>query len=267
MTLRALHWAPADARRTSLQPSILLIHGLGDTADIWRPLMEHWRPPAATLAVDLPGHGRSPHLLPNGYACARLADEVAQVLMEHGISRPVLVGHSLGARICADLATRLELRVRSTVLIDIGVSDDIGVGDGTVGTAIAAHIDAVTAGSPTLDGLCALFFDRLPLAERDAINHVVPAMAVTSADRWHVPLDPAIKSLLTPPVGDDLWQTLSQVAGPRQHHPRRILRRAQSSCCPTDRRNHPMPTCPDPGDRDGWTCHPDRATRSTRAGP
>ena len=208
MTLRALHWAPADACWTPSQPTILLVHGLGDTADIWRPLMEHWHPSAATLAVDLPGHGRSPHLLPDGYTCAGLTDQVAQVLIEHGISRPVLVGHSLGARICANLATRPELRARSTVLVDIEV------GGGAVGTSIAAHIDAVTAGSPTLDGLCDLFFDRLPLAERDAISRVVPAMVGTSAGHWHVPLDPAIKRLLTPPVGDDLWRTLSQVAGP-----------------------------------------------------
>ncbi len=61
-------------------PVLLLLHGLGATADVWRgwePLLaQRW--PGQWVAPDLPGHGRSP-ALPR-YTFRALAAAVAEAV-------------------------------------------------------------------------------------------------------------------------------------------------------------------------------------------
>ena len=91
-------------------PLVLLLHGLGATADVWggvgAALGER-----AWAAPDLPGHGRSP-ALPE-YTFAGLADAVAPLLDPVGT---VVVGHSFGGVVALHLAHRP------------GVSAVVGVG-------------------------------------------------------------------------------------------------------------------------------------------
>ena len=212
MILHALSWAPSKlaAAPGADDPVIVLLHGLGDTADIWRPLMRHWRPPVRVVALDLPGHGRSSCLRADSYTVSDLASHVAQALYERDIVMPILIGHSLGARICIDLAKRLDTRTRDIVLIDMGIG-----GNDTIAAAISAHIDALSLGCATMDNLIDLVLTRLPFARREAVEVVVSAMATRSAGRWHVPLDPAIKLLLaSPPGGDVLLRALAGILRP-----------------------------------------------------
>jgi pimeloyl-ACP methyl ester carboxylesterase len=173
-------------------------------------MMTAWLPSKTVLAFDLPGHGRSPWLTPKDYCVSRFADIVAETLAEHGIINPILIGHSLGARICAELAARPLMGLRGTVLIDMSPG-----GGGDMDAAIAAHIDAITTGATSLEGLVKLIRDRLPLANGDALADVVLAMAAAAADRWIVPLDPAIKQFLQPCRDSDIiWRLLSRLSGP-----------------------------------------------------
>lgn len=76
------------------QPLLLLLHGLGATAEVWdgwRPLLaERW--PGRWAAPDLPGHGGSAPL--SRYSFGSLAAAVADLV---GVAdRPVVLGHSLG---------------------------------------------------------------------------------------------------------------------------------------------------------------------------
>ena len=73
---------------------LLLLHGLGATADVWdgwRPLLaERW--PGRWLAPDLPGHGGSAPL--PRYSFGGLAAALADLVEPAG--RTVVLGHSLG---------------------------------------------------------------------------------------------------------------------------------------------------------------------------
>jgi pimeloyl-ACP methyl ester carboxylesterase len=216
VSLRTLAWtsrhAAASGQRDLMtaSPVIVLLHGLGDTADVWRSMMASWSAPALVLAFDLPGHGRSPPLAPEAYCVSQLADHVARALAEYGINHPVLIGHSLGARICVELAMRPATRALGTVLVDMGV----GSSD-SVGTAIADHIDAIAAGSASIRGLIDVFRERLPLADIEALEAVVPDMATATAECWRVPLDLAIKRLLEAPADpNEIWRVLSRLSGP-----------------------------------------------------
>ena len=79
-------------------PLVVLLHGLGHTAQVWRGVTDLL--PGGWLTVDLPGHGRSPSA--GEYMFDRVAAEVATVLRG---DRPVtVVGHSFGGAVALALA-------------------------------------------------------------------------------------------------------------------------------------------------------------------
>ncbi|MFM0153715.1 alpha/beta hydrolase [Paraburkholderia sediminicola] len=83
---------------------LLLLHGLGATADVWRPLVSRlpgqWR--GQWLAPDLPGHGRSSKAA--SYAAGSQAASIARVLPAGG--RVYVLAHSLGGIIGVLLASQ-----------------------------------------------------------------------------------------------------------------------------------------------------------------
>jgi pimeloyl-ACP methyl ester carboxylesterase len=95
-------------------PLVLLLHGLGATADVWAGLGAVLGE-RAWAAPDLPGHGRSP-ALPQ-YTFAGLADAVAPLLDPGGT---VVVGHSFGGVVGLHLADRPG--VRAVVGVGVKVS-------------------------------------------------------------------------------------------------------------------------------------------------
>jgi pimeloyl-ACP methyl ester carboxylesterase len=95
-------------------PPILLLHGYGDSADTWRPVLARLGArDRRALAVDLPGYGRAEPLrpglvLPQLEAMAaglvrRLADETGRDV--------VVVGNSLGGAIALRLGQRADLPI------------------------------------------------------------------------------------------------------------------------------------------------------------
>jgi pimeloyl-ACP methyl ester carboxylesterase len=90
--------AASDYGRPDDRPPILLLHGLTFDRTIWSALVadlhrldEHRR----VIAVDLPGHGRSPDQA--SYRLDDIADRVHRVVTDADLGAPVLVGHSAGA--------------------------------------------------------------------------------------------------------------------------------------------------------------------------
>ncbi|HET6666210.1 MAG TPA: alpha/beta fold hydrolase [Intrasporangium sp.] len=83
-------------------PLLVLLHGLGGTAEVWRGvealLPGAW--PGGWLAVDLPGHGRSPWAPP--YTFDAQAAAVADLLPSGRVL--VLMGHSMGGMVALALA-------------------------------------------------------------------------------------------------------------------------------------------------------------------
>ncbi len=98
-------------------PPVVLVHGAGGHALHWPPQLRRL-PGYRVLAVDLPGHGRSP-----GAGCQRIADYVAALRRwADAIHLPpaVWVGHSMGGAIVQTLALQYPERVQALVLIGTG---------------------------------------------------------------------------------------------------------------------------------------------------
>lgn len=85
-------------------PDVLLIHGATLTShDMRASLLEPLAARFHTVAIDRPGHGRStrPRL---GGSLRRMAGVVAEGIVELGLSRPILVGHSIGGALAMEIA-------------------------------------------------------------------------------------------------------------------------------------------------------------------
>ena len=98
-------------------PPLVLLHGFTGSAETWRILVSRMRSRWRTVAVDLPGHGRSDSPGdPARYALPRFADDLARTLDELSIDRTALLGYSLGGRSAIRFAVRHPARVSALVL-------------------------------------------------------------------------------------------------------------------------------------------------------
>lgn len=100
-------------------PPVLLVHGFGASSYQWRftlPVLA-----AAgyhAIAPDLPGHGFSQLLFPNGeYTRDAYARRMWQLLDALGVMRAPVVGHSMGGAIAAEMAWQHPERVARLALL------------------------------------------------------------------------------------------------------------------------------------------------------
>ena len=89
---------PADA------PAIVLIHGITESRDAWRPVIDQLTQSgeARVLAVDLRGHGESPE--GTAYDPISYASDVVETMASLGFDRPLVIGHSLGGVVASAVA-------------------------------------------------------------------------------------------------------------------------------------------------------------------
>ena len=85
---------------------LLLIHGLGGSWRSWIPVLDRLSAHREVIAIDLPGHGKTPRLEGNT-TIATLADSVTDFIQRHGLSGIDAVGSSMGGRLVLELARRV----------------------------------------------------------------------------------------------------------------------------------------------------------------
>ncbi len=85
------------------EPTFVLLHGFGTSSQVWRHVAEDLSG-ARALHPDLPGFGASAGQA--GYGVAQMADAVARDIGRAHVHDFVLVGHSMGAKVAASLASR-----------------------------------------------------------------------------------------------------------------------------------------------------------------
>lgn len=75
-------------------PELVLVHGITDSHEMWRPLLAPLAEAHRVLAVDLRGHGASPD--GDAYDPLSYAADVVETVRSVEFTDPLLVGHSLG---------------------------------------------------------------------------------------------------------------------------------------------------------------------------
>jgi len=109
---------------------IVLLSGLGNTAHVF----DDFAPKLATdyhvYGITRRGFGAS-SAPDSGYTADRLGDDVLAVLDSLKLSKPVVVGHSLGGEELSSLGSRHPSRVAALVYLDAGYSYAFDNGKGT----------------------------------------------------------------------------------------------------------------------------------------
>ena len=109
------------AEWTGSGPCLLALHGITASHMAWPSVIKHLPEDLRVLAPDLRGRGANSEL-PAPYGFDTHADDFRATLDHFGVSRAVLVGHSLGAYLALAFAHRHPDRVRGIVLVDGGIA-------------------------------------------------------------------------------------------------------------------------------------------------
>lgn len=102
-------------RSTGEGPPLVLVHGLAGSWRWWRPVLPALAAEHTVHLLDLPGFGRVPRL--QAFQLDRALDWLAAWARVAALGPTDVVGHSLGALLCARLAARHPETIRRLVLV------------------------------------------------------------------------------------------------------------------------------------------------------
>jgi pimeloyl-ACP methyl ester carboxylesterase/quercetin dioxygenase-like cupin family protein len=101
-------------------PAVVLIHGYGDTGDMWAPLAAELVRDHTVIAPDLRGMGLSAGAS-DGFTKKNQAEDVAGVMDALHIERADVVGHDIGNMVAFAFATNHQDRTTRLVMLDAPV--------------------------------------------------------------------------------------------------------------------------------------------------
>ncbi|MFM7433866.1 MAG: alpha/beta fold hydrolase [Gammaproteobacteria bacterium] len=114
--LRYREWGEATADR----PSLLLIHGFGNSLQSFRELAPRLADCCHVIAIDMPGYGLSDKPVNFDYHNGPQAKVLIAAAKEIGLQRVIYVGHSLGGAVALQAAV-LDPHARGLVLLNPGI--------------------------------------------------------------------------------------------------------------------------------------------------
>lgn len=94
---------------------MLLVHGLGGSSNLWRPLINEFSGQFKMIVPDLPCAARSPND-PN-LSISSLAVDMHALLDSLDIANAHLVGHSMGTIVCQHMTAMAPVRITDLVLL------------------------------------------------------------------------------------------------------------------------------------------------------
>jgi pimeloyl-ACP methyl ester carboxylesterase len=103
----------------------LFVHGVGTNAHLWAGVLDALADVRRCIAIDLPGHGRSPVTDDQDLTISGLADLVEAFCATHALDRVDLVAHDTGGAIAQVFAARYPERLRSFVLTNCDCHDNM----------------------------------------------------------------------------------------------------------------------------------------------
>src|SRR5437588_1308391 len=106
-------------------PAVVLLHGFGDTGDMWAPLAADLVKDHTVIVPDLRGMGLSAHP-DTGYTKKNQATDIAGVMDALKVKKADLVTHDIGNMVGYALAAQYPARITRWVVIDAPLP---GIGD------------------------------------------------------------------------------------------------------------------------------------------
>lgn len=101
------------------EPALVLLHGYGDTLDMWREPVRRLSSRQRAIAFDMRGHGDSTWPADGDYSLSATARDLAAVVDAFGVRRPIVGGHSTGGMTALAYAAAHAGRAAGLLLLDI----------------------------------------------------------------------------------------------------------------------------------------------------
>ncbi|MDF1792925.1 MAG: alpha/beta hydrolase [Thalassobaculaceae bacterium] len=140
-------------------PAVVLLHGFGDTGDMWAPMAADLARDHTVVVPDLRGIGLSAYPK-DGYDKRTQAADIRSVLTHLGLDRAAVVGHDIGTMVAYAYAARYPDKTDKLVVMDAPVPG-IPPWDTIVRNSLLWHFDL---GGPDMERLVAgrerVYLDR-----------------------------------------------------------------------------------------------------------
>ncbi len=101
-------------------PGVVLLHGFGDTGDMWEPLAAALAKDHTVVVPDLRGMGLSSHPT-EGYDKKTQAADIRAILTQLNLDHAAVVGHDIGTMVAYAYAARYPDKTDKLVVIDAPV--------------------------------------------------------------------------------------------------------------------------------------------------
>ena len=113
------HGAPSSlaVETAGSGPPLILVHGLGGTANVWQPQVGDLAERHTVVRFDLQGSGRSPAT--GALSIDRWVADIEHLMARLGLDRAAFAAHSLGTLIVQHFAARHPHRVERLVLLGV----------------------------------------------------------------------------------------------------------------------------------------------------
>jgi pimeloyl-ACP methyl ester carboxylesterase len=129
-------------------PPVVILHGLFGSGSNWRRAARELAGSHRVIAVDLRNHGASPWADSMSYL--EMADDVLRLIEREDLSRPAVLGHSMGGKVAMALALMYPQQVGQLTVVDI---------------APVAYADRLSAFAEAMRAI-----DTLPAASREEVR-------------------------------------------------------------------------------------------------
>ncbi|MFZ9596735.1 MAG: alpha/beta fold hydrolase [Bdellovibrionia bacterium] len=131
--------------------NLLLLHGMGGTGALWRPVALSLETQWNVIAVDQRGHGKSLLTQEEQSASMHTPLDYAQDVVETLKNTPQVptwvLGHSMGVRTALALAHLMPEWIQGLILVDLGLS---GLPGGSLGARLAEFLKLLPQGFSSL---------------------------------------------------------------------------------------------------------------------
>jgi pimeloyl-ACP methyl ester carboxylesterase len=183
MELHYTLWNQTDTN--SSPPKITLLHGMGGTGALWRPIAASLENEMQCLSLDQRGHGKSqiPHMsggrIETNYTPLDYGKDVIDTWEFLAFYPSWIIGHSMGVRSAVAAAYLKPDWVEGLILIDLGLS---GVAGGGLGENLAHFLKILPHHFPSREDARNFMAANCPdpaigqylmaVSVRDALGHV-----------------------------------------------------------------------------------------------
>jgi esterase len=186
MNLSFFEWGP---QHSAPQATLVFLHGLGGTGNIWRPIVAQLEDSYRCIAPDQRGHGESRPVPANeaeSFHALDYAKDVSRLLAAQNIDRYFVIGHSMGVRTALALTQMEPEKVLGLIAVDIGITSEWG---GGIGLPLANFIQNLPLQFSTRSGLRDYVMKYCPDPAIGQYLAAVSKKVSESPESWVFPFD------------------------------------------------------------------------------